>query len=390
MKFLEEAKQYPPVLNVSDDRHSKIITECFRKLGFEEPLIASDIEGTRDASDESPKSIVIFEWNDLESTTLLNHMKGNAFFDTRPIIILASEPSHQIFRTLSEFRISFIRFGKQEPKSLLNDIVESFNPEHPVNSLIRAFQSLEDARQHNDQNLILQLLGAMVDRYPKNFRLHTEYAAAKIGNGQFEDAEELLDELLILEQNLPRAHYLKSLCLKDRGEAKEAFEYLKTSIRLNNSHSDRVTDYAQILLENQSSDKAKKYFLHAWKLDKRNERTFKGIVSAKLLDGDFEDAAKYMNKISSQKERASALNLAGVTAVKKGNFHLAEKMYEQAKEFIKDREVLARVIYNQALAAAQMKMKKETIQYLKEAQSLDPSYGKVQALAKKLDIDLSA
>ena len=109
-----------------------------------------------------------------------------------------------------------------------------------------------------------------------------------------------------------------------------------------------------------------------------------------MLEGDFEEAAKFMRKISSQRERASALNLAGVTAVKKGKFHLAEKMYEQAKEFIKDKEVLARVIYNQALAAAQLKMKKETIQYLKEAQALDPSYQKVRDLAKKLNVDLSA
>ena len=390
MKFLQEFLDIPPILYVKDDRHYKILSEAFRKLGFVDPIKVDDLAGARDAVSDNPDSLLAFEWIDNEATTLLNHMKGDAFFDSRPIIVLAESPSKNVNAGLSEFRVSFTRFGKQEAKTLLEDVVNCYNPEHPVNSLVKAFRSIEHARQDNNHELVVLLLGALVDKYPKNLRLQAEYAAAKIRYGEADEAEDILDELLILNQYMPRVHYLKYECHKKRGELQEGVKYLKESIKLNNCSSYRISEYGNYFLEGQDSDKAKKYFIHAWKLDNKHEATYKGLATTKLLEGDFKGAAKYLKRISDQKERASALNLAGVTAVKKGSFHLADKMYHEARKFVDDKPILAKVIYNQALAAAQLKMKKETTQFLKQAYGLDPTYTKVTELAEKLKLDITS
>lgn len=390
MMFLNDKLKFAPVVFVNDERLRKYIIEGINKLQFSTPVVASSLEETRVATDANPYSLVVLEWNQLQTPLLLNHVKGEAYFTLRPIIIYAEKADKVMLQSLSEYRFSFLRFGKQEKDAILKDIINSHNPNDPVNSLSETYASLEQARLGGNPEKIVSILEELMDEYPKNLRIQTELASAKIKNGQTEEAEELLDGILVVDRNMPLAHYLKYHCAKSAGRSQEAYEALKHSLNYNKMSPERLAEFGQLHLDRHSVEKASKFFLQAWELDPTNQTALKGLASSKLLSDDVDGALAYMKKIPTIRERASALNMAGVLAVKKKNFNLADRMYQKAKSLIKNDKILAKVVYNQALVTANLNMKKETIHLLKQSKSLDPDFAKVDSLAKKLNIDISA
>lgn len=389
MKFLEQQSEFPPILFIKNERHFKIAREAFRKLNFAEPIVPDDVDQVNSALTENPRSLLLMDSGLGDVYKILNHCRGDGFFDLRPIIFLCEKSDSKVMKILSEFRLSFVRYGEQDPKDFVTDIIQSFNPENPINSLLPQFRQIESARENNEDTAVIELFENLVDEYPQNIRLHTEMAAAKIKMGLHEEAESILDEVLIVDQNSPRVLFLKSQCRMKQGDRVQAMEHLSKSVNYCSYNSQRCSELGKMEIEWGSEDKGKKLFLHAWKIDKKNVEAYKGIATTKLLEGDSEQAIKMLKKISSEKERASAFNLAGVAAVKKKNFHLADKLYSQATEIVKDKKIMAKVIYNQALAAAKLKMKKETTAYLKQVLECDPDFKKAEILAAKLKIDLS-
>ncbi len=333
---------------------------------------------------DNPEAILYLEWKPPQTVAVLNLAKDQQVYDRRPIILWAENVESNFLSIVSEYHISVIRQGALTAADTWKDIQMLCNPESSVNLAFQALGRYSDEIGRENFDKALDLCLELTDRKPENLRYKGELAATYIHLNKWHEADKTLNEILMVDRNLPRVLHLKSRVAAHHGKEKEAEEFLKRAVELNPYSAERLTDLGNLQLKQLRAGEARESFAKAMALSKKNKIAAKGLVSASLILGDEAALVNSLKSLTTDEDRAAAFNNAGVFAVQHGKFDIADRLYAKAENIIKDKKTLAKVVYNRTLAAYKSGKKAEGAAFLKKVLTLDPQNKKGLELAQKL------
>ncbi len=334
----------------------------------------------------NPESILVLEWKPPQTVGVLNLSRGTQVFDRRPIILWADNPEPIFLNIISEYHVNFVRIGGPTAADIWRDIQSICDDSSPVNAAFQLLGRYSDEIGRENYDKALDYCLELTDRKPENLRYKGELAQAYVHLGKWHEAERILNEIMMVDRNLPKVLHLKAKVAEHRGKVKEAEVYLQRAVELNPYHSERLYELGNLQLKDFRAAEARDSFAKALALSKKHKLAARGLVSASLILGDEKGLVDSLKALPSDEDRAAAFNNAGVFAVQHQKFDIADRLYAKAEGIIKEPKTLAKVVYNRALAAFKGGKKAGGVEALKRVLALDPNNVKARELAQKIKL----
>ena len=374
---------------VTDKRAASYIREGLQARGVSEVKL---IDGGPSSADElaaKPDVLLVLEWRGVDTLRLIKLSKKEQYYDKRPIYLIVSpgRPKDNLLNIIAEYRILSVDDLTASPARFSESLRIILDEKSPLNIASNAIYSLGKAIDEKLYAGAEQLARGMLRHHPFNLRTKVDLAHILIKREMWSDAEKVLDEVLAVDRNLARAHYLKYCCEAHKKEAgNKIWVFLRRAVEANPFDTDLMTEFGQVMMGYQFTVEAKKAFYQAYKIERTNKKAISGFVASSLLTRDMKNAMQALGHLGDDEEKAVAFNQAGIIAVQNKKFDLADDLYAKAEEVIKDPLVLAKVVFNRALAAFKGGNKRSGIEFLQKSLKHDPTFVKAKELAKRINL----
>lgn len=344
-----------------------------------------NIKSLADAMEKDRNAALILSWHEKQTTKILADSKGASVIDPRPTVLIAEKPVPGFMEVISDYHINRIFIGEIDSGELKDGIEALFDQNSPINIMKNAYKPYLDALNREDFEKAKSILFQLAQEYQGNLAIPQELANLMITMGEWDEAEETIDEVLEQTLSLPKAVHIKARCLLKRKEKKEAIKYLETATQLNPYSTERLISLGNLLIDDQQFESAKTSFKNALNLDPDNTDAIKGESMANLMLKEYEQAIEAMKNFTTDRERAAIFNNAAVMEAQAGAFDNAYKLYEYCLKIVRKPKIKAIIHYNLGLGYFRNDAVPEAVKEINKAASLNPENEKYKALLVKLE-----
>lgn len=375
----------PAILVMKNREKRKALRSALNTIGFKNIRLLTDARDAFPLIESLPHSLMLLEWQGADTIRLLKGRQGTGKMDTRPIMLFTNLEERSLLSIVSDYKIERVFSGPISPSQAVAEIRKILDPRLAVNQFRHELRLVSEARGNGDYTKALSLLSTVSEKSPRNLRISCEKAAIFLEMGRVDEAEDLLNDALQVDRNLPRLLHLRAKCALIKGDHEGAENLLRRSTILNPYHVDRLLAFGEVLLHQYKALEAKEVFDQVIGLDQDNKRAIRGRVCSSLINGQLNQGLKLLQDVSDEGERAAIFNNAGVLSVRHNRFDEAIHLYDMAFSLLESRRLKARVLFNKGLSLVRSKKVKESIPILSQALNLDREFKKPAHWLEKID-----
>src|SRR5690606_32135063 len=175
-----------------------------------------------------------------------------------------------------------------------------------------------EARRSGDWAIAGKLLSDLHERIPDDRRVTCELASNLMQEDRWDEAQTILQQLTVVDGTNLRAMHLLARCHMKQGRFENASEILKQTKLLNPFHVERLLDFGQVLLQLDLIKEALENFDLVLDMDEKNQEARIGKGQCMLMEGDVNDALKFLRELSNPRELAAAFNNAAILSIHHG------------------------------------------------------------------------
>ena len=372
----------PIILYIKNENTHEAMISHLSNLQFNKTTHVKDTKELHDAASENANSLIIMDWNEKETALLLEKFKHSKTH-YQPIYLLINLDNPNILNILSDYEITIVQVAPPSKSQVTQALKTIFSNKSPIAEQVEQFHQVTTAR--HDDNLIdaETILRDLIETHPDNLKYRSELASILIEQGEWHEANQIVSEILAQDRSLPRALHLKARCLLQDKHYDKAADYMSKCTSLNPYSVSRLIALGNVLLSKADPQLARNAFVSAEDLDAANLEAKKGIAVCDMVTERISEAVSFLQELNSESEMASVFNNAGVVAIKQGKTADAMKLYGIAESMLKSKSLLARVMYNHALAYFRSHDQDSAIEYLKKSIKADPHFEKAIRLFNK-------
>lgn len=338
------------------------------------------------------KAVVIVDW-DLGPKIVLKFFREIRSKPEREfweIFLLASEQSEKIIAAGTENGVSKVHTGDLAPTKLAISLETLIKSAHDQSPLVKVMAKIAEAREKGEWDSATKLLEDLKIKAPDNRRILQELAENYLQEGKWQLCYDLL---LPFKDATPvdvrLIHSLGKAMIK-LGMHKEATSVLQQAKLINPYNVERLIDLGNVLLNLDATKEAEESFVEAERLDPGNKEAIAGRSTAKLMDGEINEALEIMSHAVSGRELASVFNTAAVLSMRLGRFPKGIDLYDAAEKVLQDQtKIVARVLFNKGLGYYRWKKFDEARECFEKAVNFDPDFENARFNLKIVTGDIS-
>lgn len=343
---------YMAIVLVKRSDTRELVTGEMERRGLSGILTAEDSEGCAEALASNPLALLVIddEHEESELVTVLRAAQGRYRIDTRPIYLIPYEPSEKLLALSLEYNILQLHQGEVSPKAVSTNFDELLEYGQRSELQLETFDRVLRARRAGDAEEALTLLRNFHAEEEDNVQGAAEFALSLCECGHWDDAQALLGKIVERFPFDARSKHLLARCHMKAGDFGGAQTYLEQANLLSPHHAERLSDIAQVLMNQYRFDEAMGTLQEALNQDPDCLSARLGQVQCHLLMSDANDALKIMRQLEDASQFASVFNGAAIVAVRAGNFKQGIDLYKLAVTQLGDHpELSSRVFYNMGL-----------------------------------------
>ena len=365
-----------------------MVVTCLNTYSMRNYIVADTWENCVSNLERRPDAMLILDWRGWITVNVLNISKGDQVVDLRPILLLVEKSEPGLINILTEYTIPAVQVGPFEPEVMLKRVRSLLEDDHPYQVCKAEFLKVAEFRQQRNFIDAEDLLMRLHQKFPGNYKIQTELAANYLDLKLEQDCENIIDSILQVNDQIPRALYLKAKCLLKRKEIQKAADFLDNSILYNPLHPQRLVELGENLLILNNPTAAREKFNKARKMVPDDPRANMGCSSVEFLLGNHNEALNFLQNLKSEKDKAAVFNNTGVMCVRKKQMALAFKLYDLGIKMVKDDIFKSRILFNKSLAYFRVGNEEESLKVIKTALKLNPNLEKAQRLMRRISGEL--
>jgi tetratricopeptide (TPR) repeat protein len=375
-----EITKRPVLLYLQDKATNSVVREGLKQLGFLNLRTFDSEENLKTDLQLLKSSLLILDWNGAQTANILSKSIANESATIRPVymVIKLSEPN--ILNILSDFLLTIVQAAPLTADLVKKALHTIYDERSPVFRMTHESRVLLEAKKQKGLPEVEVLLRQLTEKYPDNLRFRADLAANLIDQGEWEEANQITNEILLLDRNLPRALHLKARCSLHEEKPEDAEEYMKKSVLLNPFNINNLIGLGNIFIENSKIDEAKEIFTKADILSPKDPRIIKGLASCELISGQINSGLCFLQQLGSESEMAAVFNNSGIVCVRKNDLDSAKKLYKIAESMLTEPLPLSKVTFNCSLAYFRSGDRDNGLAYLKKSITINPGFKKAQNL----------
>lgn len=379
-----QQSDHPVIIVMNDRRKRQMIREALTRRGYTKFRFLMSGREAIPAMKANPGAMMHIEWQGQDTLELLEKDRLDKKGISRAIFIYAVHHEPNLLAGLTDYVIERVHYGSVKEAQVLEALDHSLSPQKSHSMFKGCVFDIQNAQKEGDAHKFTTLVTDALDKFPGNLRFRCELAAVYIDRLELNVADELLDEEEMGVESIPRFLHLKARVALMKREHKKAEELLAQSLLLNPKNVDRLVDFGEILLQQLRAKDAEARFDQALAIEPSYTPANLGKARAKLLDEQLEEGIQLIKGFSSEADRASIFNNAGVINVRHHRFKQAIKLYELAEGLLGSPSLRARVVFNKGLTMVRLSRFEDGIQLMSRACELDGEFEKAAHWLEKL------
>lgn len=339
---------------------------------------------------EHPESLLVLDFErGLQGVLqILEGIRCEHKFETRPIFLLAQDMSPEIVLLCKEYGLTKVHTGEVSRKVLKQSLQAILTEEEERRLQRKLFVEVAKLRDQGRLGDVIRLLEAARERDE-----HGDVVVASELAQAYIDQDRWAEALFLLEpyeaQNPPnlRALHLLGRCRLKFMDFSGAVYTLRRATLINPQSVERLVDLGEALLYLYDLDEAKESFDKALALDPNQKRALRGKQHCRLLqtEGDVDAAVGLLSSMSSPSELAAMLNVSGVIAVRNQQVDQGMKLYQSGISLLGEQPILrSRLVFNRGLAQWRQGELPKAFSDFEQALKMDPEFAKARTNAELL------
>lgn len=380
------------VLTPRSDLREAVELEC-KELGVEAPRFADDREQCISllASERDTPLIIDWEVGANDCNAILGADRRSFKVETRPIFVVTSQYSTEIFAIAVDYAVSQMHAGPISRLAIKECLSGLFNEDDETRELRAVLVKVAECRQRNEWSEASTLIEKQLTEMPQQQRLVFELAEQKIHDMHWDEVATLLQPLIDKDPPDIRALHLYGRALMRQGNFDQAIQYLYKAKIINPLNVDRLIDLGNAFLSNNQVEEALIEFKSAKEIDPNNKDATIGESKCLLMDGEINEALLLLKSVSGPREIASIFNTAAVLSMRRTDFEKGMSLYRSALAALgEDKMIAARLHYNIGLGFRRWQKLELAAKHLKRSLELDSGFDKAKSHLDKILESLSA
>jgi tetratricopeptide (TPR) repeat protein len=317
------------------------------------------LDGPCEFTDDLDHALTLVEGTELAVVLLdgaLGITKVSNFFaqlKTRPnrefclVVLMIPESTPQLIAAGAEWNVTKMLLGNLSPAKLkfaTEDLMAMAVQSDPLRPIMKNVQELRRQKKFGD---LVEILEDLYAAAPENKRVALELGEAYLDQNESQKCFDFLSPFVEAESPEPRALHVSAKALVKLGRHHDAADLLTKADVMNPIHFERLIDLGNALLSLDRPVEAEEAFERAKKIDPSSDQPDKGIATAKMLEGDINEALRILKDKVAWRELGSIFNTAAVIAMRFEKFEKGALLYESARKALAPDPILqAKVCYN--------------------------------------------
>ena len=265
------------------------------------------------------------------------------------------------------------------------DMIKSEKNTGDLGAFLRQVQS--GAGEYTQEELDSSIESSY-EKFSNNLQVKLEYGGLCLRRDNLDDAGALAGEVLKKEPSNLRATNLLSRIEMKNGNWDNAIKILNSADKLSPGNPDRLIALGDSFFGKGDIDKALGYYQEAKDANEdlgiEDNGADKKMATARLEQGEVEEAISLLRKSASEDEIASYFNNGAIMASKSEEFEKAVNLYETAIKALQTDRLKPIIYTNMAISQKRLGRIEDAKKSIKKALRIKPDYEKAKIQEKKL------
>ncbi|MFW7380642.1 MAG: tetratricopeptide repeat protein [Oligoflexus sp.] len=354
-----------------------VVTRELQKFGINNMQTVDGAKQAVKLLHDLPHAMLVIDWEHGEKAVVqvLEAAQGTFKVDTRPIYFLASEISPKLVSIASDYNIVQLHIGEITPKDIQNELKTITSFGHMSEECQQAFHEAAIWRSKSEWKRAEEPLKQLVENEPTNVRAGLELADNYFETADYEDAADVVDQMLAIDPDNMRALHLHARILLKQGDHEQALALLGDLCERGALNLDRLVDLGQCLMNLDQVDEASRQFDEALEINEHSKKAAVGKSQCELLKGNINEAVLLMRQIADDKEVAAIFNNTAILCMRRQQFVKGLSLYKAAvSQVLHNPRIQARITFNIGIGYLRWGKKKEAVIAFTRATELDAEF----------------
>ncbi len=323
--------------------------------------------------------VLLLEWEALtatENAQFLQKFRKAPGCRGTALIVITQNLNSQLVAMGAEYNVSKILNASAIQSSILM-IIEALIQERKKPSSSKSFiMRLDTAIETGAMGELQELVEDFYKVCPSHPRAIIEYANICFKKGNIEKAKEIGNKLLANEPHNLRAVNLMGRIFLKEGKFAESIAMLEQAELLSPKNLDRLVLLGDAFYNTGDNSKAREHFDDALQIDPEFKDAKKGLGQVNLSEGQINEALELFRDSASEDEMGGFFNNTAIVAVRMQNYDRAMQLYNAANGALTEKNLKAKVKFNQGLAFRRWNRLENAYICFKQALSFEPEHEK--------------
>ncbi len=356
-----------------------VVRQALKVNGLDTNNIQNVVQETNILSivDKSSFAYLVLDW-DMGADSIIRVLEANrkaSAIESHPVYLLATREDENIIKTAKEFFVSCCTIGDITTDSIRGQVKNMVAEYRRLSPIRQVLLNIENAKREGKQDQAFEMLTKLHEKTSDNPRVVVELAEAKIVQGNWKEAEDLLRPCLDLDPPYARIKHLFARCRLRDSDYNSAIASLKGAQLVSPYNTERLLEMADLFLDLDRPDEANEAYDEILKISPSYKTAKLGKSKSMLLAGELNEALSLLRECANHRELSSVFNTAAILAIKQEKYDVGFGLYQKAIRLLsKHTQLMARIIYNMGIGFVKTGNSEKGLACFKKSYQLDPSF----------------
>jgi len=308
----------------------------------------------------------------IDSLRVMQALRNEVEYCTLPIIFLSRDLSE--VASLLAVDLEFVWKAPLPFKSgsFYNTLTEVHKFLESNQSMLGLRKSVQQALDKKNFTKAQTMLPDLQKAYDNPFQIDMLRAEIKYGLEKFDEALENLDFALSRKAHSLAARSLQAATLFRTGNQKKGMEVLATTEKIAEIHLNNFIHWGDTYMDEGDTESSRGAFESALDLDPECAPAKEGLVVVNLIEGNIVKVKDSIEDSAMSLDFARICNLKGITLVASEQFEAAERLYNNAMNFVNKKESEHKLWLNLGLCMKKSNNLEKAVKYFERSLSKAP------------------